>query len=100
MMAASVPILRTLLRESPESTKQPFVTSPRRALTAESFSAQSQRTVVIESSNRGSGEKHLSFWGMLGDEEKEGGHVREGSEQSWRVNEVAVEYETRKKEDI
>ena len=100
MMAASVPVLRTLLRQ-PQTTKPTHATSPKRVPTSETFSMQSRSTVVIESSNRASGERRLSFWGMLGDEDKETGHVREGSGQIWKVNEVAVEYETKeKKEDV
>ena len=96
MMAASVPILRTLLRQTPESAKQPFTaTMTKRTATDETISMGNKSTVVIES-NRSSSEKRVSFWGLLGDEEKSSGHAREGSGQIWRVNEVAVEYEPRK----
>lgn len=100
MMAASVPILRTLLRQAPEPTKPPTatMTMTRRTGTTESFSAGSKNTVVIES-NRSSAERRISFWGLLG-EEKDSGHSREGSGQIWRVNEVAVEYEPRKPADV
>lgn len=97
MMAASVPILRTLLRQAREPTKHALTTTKRTG-TAETFSAGSKNTVVIES-NRSSAERRISFWGLLG-EEKESGHSREGSGQIWRVNEVAVEYETRKTADV
>lgn len=96
MMAASVPVLRTLLRQPSKSAKQPIATSPKRAFTGDTL-VQNPNTVVIESSNRGSSEKGVSFWGKLGDEEKEVGHVRMGSGQIWRINEVAIEYETREK---
>lgn len=98
-MAASVPILRSLLRQPQESMRQPLTTSPKRAATAESV-MQSQSTVVIETSNRGSSEKRISFWGLLGEDEKGVGHVMEGSGQIWRVNEVAVEYEPRRVKDV
>lgn len=99
MMAASVPVLRTLLRHLPKSSKQAQTTSPKRTFTGDTL-VQSQNMVVIESSNGANREKRISFWGRLGNEEKEIGHARMGSGQIWKVNEVAVEYESRGKEGV
>ncbi|SPO06835.1 uncharacterized protein DNG_09529 [Cephalotrichum gorgonifer] len=106
MMAASVPILRTLLRQPAvrsAARHPPKSLSPKRAFTAESFSMQRQSTVLI-SCTRASSERTTSFWGMLRDEKEEeegrGGGGAGGAEGSgaggiWKVDEVVVEYEDR-----
>ena len=100
MMAASVPVLRTLLLRQPsKSAKQPIAASPKRTFTGDTL-VQNQNTVIIESSNGYSDTKRISFWGRLADEEREVDHVRMGSGQILRVNEVAVAYESRGKESV
>ncbi len=97
----SIPVLRTLLRQStlsPKRAQQATIT--KRTLTADTFTMQGQNTVLIESL-RASAEKRSSFWGVLLDEKEEKSE-RVGAGEIWKVHEVAVEYETRgaRKEEV
>lgn len=94
MMAASVPVLRSLLRQKSKSREKGSPISKEK-FTAESFTMQSQSTVVIES-RRVSSDK-VSFWrsgshSRAASRDVANGEVEPPMGQILQVNEVAVEY--------
>lgn len=90
MMAASVPVLRSLLHKKAKVSSQE---SPilKTKFTAESFTMQSQSTVVIES-RRVSADTRLPFWKSSDDRVSRDVANEPAMGQILQVNEVAVEY--------
>ena len=104
IMAASVPVLRSLLRQKQSSAKSPNPETPESKVkfAAESFTMQSQSTVVIESRRVStSADSRLPFWrtsvlgGGGGSDDKayaKDGVPEPAMGQILQVSEVAVEY--------